>query len=352
MERIHSKQKHNKNTTIFYIHFHKKISLPFYESEKLYFCSVKKRIIMRKSSTPYLFKCYVWFVNTIANGPVSREAIDEKWARASVNDYETDAIPESTFHRWRNTVEELFDIEILCNEQGEYYIEDASQFRRADLRGRMLNLLSVNNLLKDCHDLRKQIIFEPVAPGEEYLPAIIECLRDKRVLQVSYQNFIQDEPCTHSVEPYCLKMYRQRWYLIAYSRDREAIRHFALDRVVAVQPTQEPYTLPEDFDAEEYFKNVCGVTILKDKPEEIIVSVSVPQVEYIRTLPLHPSQKEIETHEYHSIFSYYLIPNEEFMRELRACGISVLVKSPNWLCQELRADYKLLYNGYNEICSK
>ena len=119
---------------------------------------------MRKSSTPYLFKCYVWFVNTIANGPVSREAIDEKWARASVNDYETDAIPESTFHRWRNTVEELFDIEILCNEQGEYYIEDASQFRRADLRGRMLNLLSVNNLLKDCHDLRKQIIFEPVAP--------------------------------------------------------------------------------------------------------------------------------------------------------------------------------------------
>jgi hypothetical protein len=78
----------------------------------------------------------------------------------------------------------------------------------------------------------------------------------------------------------------------------------------------------------------------------------VPQVEYIRTLPLHPSQKEIETHELHSIFSYYLIPNEEFMRELRACGTSVAVKSPNWLCQELRADYKLLYNGYEEICSK
>ena len=219
---------------------------------------------MRKSSTPYLFKCYIWFVNTIANGPISREAIDEKWARASVNDYETDAIPESTFHRWRNTVEELFDIEILCNARGEYYIDDADQFRRSDLRGRVFNLLSINNLLKDCQDLRKQIIFETVASGEEYMPAIIECLRDKHVLQVSYQNFVQAEPCTHSVEPYCLKMYRQRWYLIAYSRDRKGIRHFALDRVVSVQPTQEPYTLPEDFDAEEYFKNVCGVTILKD----------------------------------------------------------------------------------------
>lgn len=304
---------------------------------------------MRKSSTAYLFKCYIWFVNTIANGPISREAIDEKWARASVNDYDTDTIPESTFHRWRNRVEELFDIEILCNAQGEYYIEEADLFRRADLRGRMLNLLSVNNLLKDCHDLRKQIIFEPVAPGEEFLPTIIESLREKHVLQVSYQNFIQSEPCAHSVEAYCLKMYRQRWYLIAYSRERKAIRHFALDRVVHIQPTQEPYTLPEDFDAEEYFKDVCGVTVLKDKPEEIIVYVNEPQVEYIRTLPLHPSQKEIETHEHYSIFSYYLIPNEEFMREIRACGISATVHSPDWLCQELRADYKLLYDGYKEI---
>ena len=103
---------------------------------------------MRKSSTPYLFKCYIWFVNTIANGPISREAIDEKWARASVNDYQTDSIPESTFYRWRNTVEELFDIEIRCNEQGEYYIEEADLFRRADLRGRVFNLLSINNLLR------------------------------------------------------------------------------------------------------------------------------------------------------------------------------------------------------------
>ena len=304
---------------------------------------------MRKSSTAYLFKCYIWFVNTIANGPISREAIDEKWARASVNDYDTDAIPESTFHRWRNTVEELFDIEIRCNAQGEYYIEDADQFRRADLRGRMLNLLSFNNLLKDCHDLRKQIIFEPVAPGEEYLPAIIEGLRDKHVLQVAYQNFIQSEPCTHSVEPYCLKMYRQRWYLIGYSRDRKGIRHFALDRVVAAQPTQDPFTLPEDFDAEEYFKNVCGVTILKDKPEKIIISVNADQVPYFRTLPLHHSQKEIETGMHESKFSYYLIPTEEFLRELRAYGVQVIVRSPDWIVQQFRADNKLLYEIHKEI---
>ena len=75
---------------------------------------------MNKSSTSYLFECYIWLVNTIARGPISRAAIDDKWARASVNDYKTDSIPECTFHRWRNNVELLFDVTIKCNTHGEY----------------------------------------------------------------------------------------------------------------------------------------------------------------------------------------------------------------------------------------
>ncbi|MBR6354973.1 MAG: WYL domain-containing protein, partial [Paludibacteraceae bacterium] len=67
---------------------------------------------MKKSSTSYLFECYIWLVNTIARGPISRAAIDDKWARSSVNDYKTDSIPETTFHRWRNAVQLLFDINI------------------------------------------------------------------------------------------------------------------------------------------------------------------------------------------------------------------------------------------------
>ena len=304
---------------------------------------------MRKTSTGYLFECYIWFVNTIARGPVSREAIDNKWVHASVNDYKTDSIPESTFHRWRNTVELLFDLKIKCNSRGEYYIEEAADIRRTNLRSRMLNLLSVNSLLKDCQDLRKQILFEPIPAGEEYLEPIITAMRDKYVLNITYKNFTSEKPATHKVESYCLKAYRQRWYLIAFSRTRSAIRHFALDRIVCIEPTQEIYTIPDDFDAEEYFRNICGITVLKDLPEEIKIAVGKAQVPYLRTLPLHPSQKEIETTPNRSVFSYYLVPNEEFYRELRACGRNVLVLSPEWLCQEFRADTKLLYNMYNEI---
>lgn len=60
---------------------------------------------MKKASTGHIFECYIWFVNTIARGPVSRAGIDSKWKNASVNDYKTESIPESTFHRWRNAVD-------------------------------------------------------------------------------------------------------------------------------------------------------------------------------------------------------------------------------------------------------
>lgn len=108
---------------------------------------------MKKSSTAYLFKCYVWLINTIARGPISREMINEKWAHAPVNDYKQDYIPESNFHRWKNTIELLFDIQIKCNSNNEYYIEEAADLRGADMRTRMLNLMSMNSLLKDCKEL-------------------------------------------------------------------------------------------------------------------------------------------------------------------------------------------------------
>ena len=144
---------------------------------------------MNKSSTSYLFGCYIWLVNTIARGPISRAAIDDRWARASVNDYKTDSIPECTFHRWRNNIQLLFDVTIKCNTYGEYYIEDGSSLHDDDWRNRMLNLFAVNSLLKDCKELRSQILYEPVPSGEKFLSTVVEAMRDHCLLKMTYQSF-------------------------------------------------------------------------------------------------------------------------------------------------------------------
>ena len=208
-----------------------------------------------KSSTAYLFNCYIWLLNTIARGPISRAAIDEKWAHSSVNEYKQDYLPESNFHRWKSTVEMLFDVKIQCNAYNEYYIEEASDLRGTDLRLHLLNLMSIDSLLKDSKELSDRILFEPVPSGEKFLSPIIEAMRDKTAIEMTYQSFTRQKPATFIVEPYCLKVFKQRWYMLAYSPGLDKTMIYSLDRVHAVEPTTQKYKLPKGFNAEAYFKD-------------------------------------------------------------------------------------------------
>ena len=302
-----------------------------------------------KSSTAYLFNCYIWLLNTIARGPISRAAIDEKWAHSSVNEYKQDYLPESNFHRWKSTVEMLFDVRIKCNAYNEYYIEEASDLRGTDLRLRLLNLMSMDSLLKDSKELSDQILFEPIPSGEKFLAPIIEALRDKTAIEMTYQGFTKDYPATFIVEPYCLKMFKQRWYVLAYSPGIKKLYLYSLDRVHAIEPTTQKYKLPKGFNAEAYFKDAYGVTVLDDQqePQKIVISMSEDQAHYLRTLPLHKSQEEIETNEEYSIFRYFIIPSYDFKQELYKYGSDVEVLAPESMRNEFAEDAEKTNNMYN-----
>lgn len=299
-----------------------------------------------KSSTAYLFNCYIWLLNTILRGPISRAAIDEKWAHANANEYKQDYLPESNFHRWKTTVELLFDVKIKCNGNNEYYIEEAADLRDADLRLRLLNLMSMDSLLKDSKELSDQILFEPIPSGEKFLAPIIEALRDKTAIEMTYQGFTKDYPATFIVEPYCLKMFKQRWYMLAHSVGRDKTLIYSLDRVHALEPTTQKYQLPKDFDAEFYFRNVYGVSGMEDQPQEVEIKIEAYQANFLRSLPLHPSQTEIERQEQYSIFRYNLVPAFEFKQELRKHGSVLEVLKPQWLRDEFRKDIEYQLSKY------
>lgn len=299
-----------------------------------------------KSSTAYLFNCYIWLLNTILRGPISRAAIDEKWAHANANEYKQDYLPESNFHRWKTTVELLFEVKIKCNGNNEYYIEEATDLRNADLRLRLLNLMSMDSLLKDSKELSDQILFEPIPSGEKFLAPIIEALRDKTAIEMTYQGFTKDYPATFIVEPYCLKMFKQRWYMLAHSVGRDKTLIYSLDRVHALEPTTQKYQLPKDFDAEFYFRNVYGVSGMEDQPQEVEIKIEAYQANFLRSLPLHPSQTEIERQEQYSIFRYNLVPAFEFKQELRKHGSVLEVLKPQWLRDEFRKDIEYQLSKY------
>lgn len=146
--------------------------------------------------------------------------------------------------------------------------------------------------------------------------------------------------------PLLRELYEQRWYMLAVSDYIKKPRTYALDRLLDVKTTDEKYQLPKDFDAETYFRSVIGVSGMEDIPEKVRIKVYDYQVQYIRTLPIHASQKEVETADGYSIFEYYLIPNYEFRLELRQHLSAIEILEPEYLRDEMREEAKKLLKMY------
>lgn len=304
---------------------------------------------MKKSE---LFKRYIWLVDLIfRNDGITRDEINRSWSRDHLNDSREDEIPERTFHRHKNAIKDLFDIEIVCDRHGDktYHIADRETLNQDGAMEWLLNSVTVNNILSECKDLKHRILFESIPAGQQYLPPIIVAMREGYVLNLLYQSFRMDTPEPHEVEPYCLKMYKQRWYLLGRRPDRDVMRTFALDRIKGIEQTDKTFILPDSFSAEKYFEDAIGIIIEENlEPQVIKICAVNGQQNYIRSLPIHPSQQEYETGCNGAKFSIYAQPNYDLILELLRYGEDVTVLSPEWFRDKLRNIANKMSNNYRE----
>lgn len=286
-----------------------------------------------------LFNRYIWLVDTIyrADG-ITFEEINEKWLRNSMS--EGLDLPLKTFHNHRKAIEDMFDINIVCDKRGgyKYYIENADDMEKGGVRTWLLNTFAVNNLINESHHLKRRIVFEQIPSGQNFLTPVIEAMRDGMSIEIKYKSFWRQDEYTTEVEPYFVKVFRQRWYLIARNKIKDAIRIYALDRIHALTQTGNAFVMPKDFSPEEYFYNSFGIISQDNCPPEIVeLKVYGTQKEYFRTLPLHHSQEEVENADGYSIFRYYLSPTYDFIQEILSHGCEVEVLSPQHLRDEVRS---------------
>ena len=291
-----------------------------------------------KDSAPNLFNRYVWLVDIIyRKGRITFEEINECWQRSLLN-LDGEDIPLRTFHNHRKAIEQMFDINIECDKRNgyRYHIENTEDMEKGGVRAWLLNTFAVNNLINESHKLKQRILFEQIPSGQKYLTPIIEAMRDGLTIEMAYQSFWRNEPNTFEVHPYCIKVFKQRWYLIAYSPYMEQILIYGLDRIKDIIITDNNFHLPEDFDGETFFLDCFGIIAGGDtKPEKVLIKVYKNQDSYIRALPLHHSQKEEENESDYTIFSYYIKPTYDFRQELLSHGADVEILAPGWFRDEI-----------------
>lgn len=244
-----------------------------------------------------------------------------------------EGLPRRTFYNYRQAILEVFGIEIKYDVATfEYYIDDIETSAGASIHKWLLNSASTNLVLGDAGKIAHRIILEDIPSARSFLATVMEAIKENHAIEFDYAPYTRVNISQGVyLEPYFLNLFRQRWYVTGRTVDNN-IRTYALDRMISVKTLSTVFSIPHDFNAQEYARHAFGVIFTQSPIHDVTLRVEPRQAKYMRTLPLHHSQSE-EHYDGFSIFHYSLRLTPDLISEILSMGSTVTVLAP----QQLRA---------------
>ncbi|WP_300190316.1 WYL domain-containing protein [uncultured Alistipes sp.] len=308
-----------------------------------------------------LFGRYVWLMDILRRYKrLTFQEINELWQESGLGYGEE--LPLKTFHNHKKAIKDIFDVYIECDRKDgyRYYIDEPERIEGNNLRNWLISSYATLNQIQADNKLEDRIIFEEIPSGQTWLTCIADAMRRNHVLSIMHQGFGKPEPSTFDIEPYFLKVVKRRWYVVARSpyyseRNKEqgvkpsdVYLVYALDRISDIQDTGKTFKMKKDFDVHSYFEGCCGVITSNESPQKIVLRAYNGFADYLRTLPLHESQREIGSDDESTLFEYHLKPTFDFYQLVLAQGDQVEVLEPESVREEMRNFAQNMLDYYTE----
>ena len=295
---------------------------------------------------------YIWLLDTLLNSdPITIDEINMLWENCPASDGQP--IPLRTFHEHRKGIKEMFGVEIVCDRSrgNVYYVKNPEVLDEQRLSKWLLRKYSIPQDFATFNGIKDRIMLEEIPLGTAFLDAIIEAMKQNVELRVDYQRYEkkQEEHLqTFQIQPYALRVFNRRWYLLGYLKEQKGLRTIALDRILDLKVLPNSFKLPEDFDVRKYFSDVVGIYVDKDKTiTKVKIRAYGIQADYLRSTPLHKSQSEGRSkHGEFAEFTYRLCITPELVSQLLAMGEKVEVLEPKELREEMKKRINSMSNYY------
>ena len=280
---------------------------------------------------------YIWLLDTLLTShPLTIDEINMLWENCPASD---GPMPPRTFHEHRKGIKEMFGVDIECDRsKNVYYVKNPEALDKNKLAKWLLNKYSIPKDFATFNGLKDRVLLEEIPLGQAFLDPIMEAMLHNMELRIDYQRYKGEHMQTFHMQPYALKVFNRRWYLLGYLKEQEGLRTIALDRILHIDILKNYFELPNDFDANKYFANVVGIYINKDLPvTKVKIRAYGDQADYLRSTPLHKSQSEGRSkHGEFAEFTYRLCITPELVSQLLAMGDKLEVLEP----EGLRANIK------------
>lgn len=284
-----------------------------------------------------VFKNYAWLLSTIYNSRrITLSELNERWRESEMGG--GDPLSRTSFKRYKEAIQEMFGIVIECDASDDYryYIVNREELRENKPRKWMLDTLSVSVLISESLSLHNRILLETMSYDEDMLRLAIDAMkRDYRIV-ISYQCYDSTEVKRHYIEPYCIKLYRHRWYLLGrYKSGGFSI--FSFDRILDIDIKDEKFEMEKDFDGEEFFRNYYGVIIgREEKCQRIVMRAFGWERKSMLHLPMHCSQRVVERGDGYIDYEIMAHTTNDLTGYILSRGQWLVVKYPQWYADEIK----------------
>lgn len=298
-----------------------------------------------------LKKC-LYLINLLERkGALTLKEINDYYQYSSL--YEGDDIQPRTFLRYKDYIDETFPCYIEFNARtGKYELHRHSALYGEDdsLYDYLLSAYHIEGMTELALKHRDKIILTEAPTGVEHVQIILEAIDKKRGIECDYYSYNKKTVKQQVLIPYFLRTWENRWYLVAEPENhphKQAV--YALERLDNICLTKERMLPTDKITVEEYFDGSFGINHSDDqKPETIRIKVYDTQVEYVRALPIHESQQEIETTEEWSIFEYRIIPCFNLYQQLLWHREKLEILEPMSVREEMKKIIKGMLERYEE----
>lgn len=296
-----------------------------------------------------LFKTYIWLIETIhRNGSLTLSEIEDLWLKSSLS--EGAPLSRTSFNRHREEIEDIFGIRILCSRYNgnKYSIENADVLDGDSIENWMANTISINNIIAENRAVSDRILVESIPSESGNLHMAIESMRKSHKLDFDYKKYYAADAKHYSIEPYCVKLYHRRWYLLGRYSETKEFRLFAFDRISNIAISEAKFKIDPRFSAADYFNECYGVALNTSVPvQDVVVRAYKNERYYLRDLPLHPSQRLVGEGDDYFDYQITMRPTEDFLGYLLSRANFVKIISPAELAEQLKDMAKSILERYN-----
>jgi hypothetical protein len=258
-----------------------------------------------------------------------------------------------TIDRYLAEIRNVFGIDVKWNTYHRGYYIDREE--SCDFEG-MLRLLEVcvtgdllMNTVAEGRDALKYILFDSGSElkGIDHLGSILQAIKLHRYLIFDYLKFQESTREPHEIAPYALKEYQGRWYVVGTIKRSKKLYIFGLDRIEKLVIQGKSFVPNKKLDPAREFEDIIGVTRLDEQVEEVILSFTPQQGNYVKTLPWHRSQEVLVDNKKELRIRIRVIPNFELIQKILMQGKNVKVNEPKWLRKEVKSNFQQTLLNYH-----